>query len=247
MGRPDLDETGRVLKELRLSCAKDLLNATFPDVPADGSRIRFPADRNTDRRLHLLCRSSALTTPLRPQIKKLSPSKNAFLDEILEGGLTSDPLIRAEPFFWLQRLDLGQLFPAFFTAAREDFTSSGCPRTGKKAVLVTTFSFGRLVCSFHEAGIIVKFVWNIQSFVSWRSLFLEILFFLERSWTKTFFVVELLVVRSVFASCWKRTFILLFLSLWKTCSKHLYLFSTILFYQNTILFFAIFFLLITCL
>ena len=62
-------------------------------------------------------------------------------------------------------LDLGQLFPALFAAAREDFSPPGSPRTGKKAVLVTTFSLGRLVCSFHEAGIIMKFVWNIQRFV----------------------------------------------------------------------------------
>jgi hypothetical protein len=61
---------------------------------------------------------------------------------------------------------LGQLFPALFTAARENFSSSGSPRAGKKAVLITTFSFGRLVCSFHEAWIIVKFVYNIQRFIS---------------------------------------------------------------------------------
>lgn len=96
---------------------------------------------------------------------------------MFEGGLTSDPLIRAEPFFWLQRLDLGQLFPALFTAAREDFSPPGCPRTGKKAVLVTTFSLGRLVCSFHEAGIIVKFIRNIQCFVSFLSSFLGDLLF----------------------------------------------------------------------
>ena len=89
----------------------------------------------------------------------------SFLDEMLEGRLPADPLLRAEPFFWLQRLYLGQLFPALFSAARKDFPSSGSPRTGKKAMLVTTFSFGRLVCSFHEARIIVKFVCNIQRFV----------------------------------------------------------------------------------
>jgi len=48
-------------------------------------------------------------------------------------------------------LDLGQLFPALFAPARKDFSSSGSPRTGKEAVLVTTLSLGRLVCSFHEA------------------------------------------------------------------------------------------------
>jgi len=86
-----------------------------------------------------------------PQIKKLSSSELSSLDEIFEGRLPADPLLRAEPLLWLQRLDLGQLFPALFPAAREDFPSSGSPRAGKKAVLVTTFSFGRLVCSFHEA------------------------------------------------------------------------------------------------
>jgi hypothetical protein len=60
---------------------------------------------------------------------------------------------------------LGQFFPALFPAARKDFPSSGSPRAGKKAMLVTTFSLGRLVCSFHEAWIIVKFVCNIQRFV----------------------------------------------------------------------------------
>jgi hypothetical protein len=84
---------------------------------------------------------------------------------MFEGCLPADALIRAEPFFWLQRLYLGQLFPALFPTAREDFSSSGGPRAGKKAVLVATFSFGRLVCSFHEAWIIVKFVCNIQRFV----------------------------------------------------------------------------------
>ena len=70
-----------------------------------------------------------------------------------------------KPFGRLQRLDLGQLFPTLFPAAPKDFSPACGLGAGKKSVLVATFSFGRLVCSFHEAGIIVKFVWNIQRFV----------------------------------------------------------------------------------
>jgi hypothetical protein len=71
-------------------------------------------------------------------------------------------------------LDLGQLFPALFTPPRKDFSSSGSVGAGKKAVLVTTFSLGRLVCSFHEAGIIVKFLWNIQRFFRRNFLFTRV-------------------------------------------------------------------------
>jgi hypothetical protein len=97
-------------------------------------------------------------------------------------------------------LDLGQLFPPFFTARCEDFSSSRRLLSGKIAVLVTTFSFGRLVCSFHEAGIIVKFIQNIQLFVFCdfllspkkspprRPFFMKNI--LVSSWTKIFFVVE---------------------------------------------------------
>ena len=76
---------------------------------------------------------------------------------MFEGCLPADPLIRTEPLLGLQRLYLGQLFPALFTAAREDFPSSGGPRAGKKAVLVTTFSLGRLVCSFHPVKSPIRF------------------------------------------------------------------------------------------
>jgi len=77
---------------------------------------------------------------------------------VFKGCLLADTLIRAEPLLWLQRLYLGQLFPALFTPPGEDFSSPGSINTGKKAVLVTTFSLGGLVCSFHEAEIIVKFL-----------------------------------------------------------------------------------------
>jgi len=94
-------------------------------------------------------------------------------------------------------LDLGQLFPPFFTAAREDFSSPGGPFSGQKAMLVTTFSLGRLVCSFHEARIIVKFVWNIQPFVFFllRRAFPPPLISFSKNifvsaWTKKIFVVE---------------------------------------------------------
>jgi len=74
-------------------------------------------------------------------------------------------------------LDLGQLFPTLFTATRKDLSSSGSPCPGKKAVLVPTFSFGRLVCSFHEAWIIMNFVCNIQRFILVCEEILASLFF----------------------------------------------------------------------
>jgi hypothetical protein len=149
------------------------------------------------------------------------------LDEIFEGCLPADPLIRTEPFFWLQRLNLGQLFPALFPTACKDFPSSGSPRTGKKAVLVTTFSFGRLVCSFHEAWIIVKIVWNIQFFVVllekiglsfFCSPFGEV-FSSERRWTKSFFVVDCPCLNGAFASFFRGE--LLFCRFF-ACGKHVY-------------------------
>ena len=70
-----------------------------------------------------------------------------------------------KPLGRFQRLDLGQFFPTLFPAAPKDFPPACGFGPGKKAVLVATFSFGRLVCSFHEAWIIVKFFCNIQRFV----------------------------------------------------------------------------------
>ena len=141
---------------------KDLPNAAFPNIPPDCRGVRFTTHHDPDHGLCFQRRSFFVVPHTDPQIKKLSSSETPFLDEIFKGCLPADPLIRAEPLFRLQRLYLGQLFPALFATARKDFSSSGCPRSGKKAVLVTTFSFGRLVCSFHEAWIIVKFVCNIQ-------------------------------------------------------------------------------------
>jgi hypothetical protein len=161
----NLHQTNRLLAKLRLLLAKDLSDTAFPNIPPNRCRIRFFTDHDPEHRFffqHVGFFAVALTDP---QIKKLSSSELSALDEIFEGRLPPDPLIRAEPFLWLQRLYLGQLFPALFTAARKDFSSSGSPRAGKKAMLVTTFSLGRLVCSFHEAWIIVKFVCNIQRFI----------------------------------------------------------------------------------
>jgi hypothetical protein len=151
--------------KLRLMVSKNLPNASLPKVPPDRCRLRFPADDNSDRRPLSRHRQLFTVSLANPQVKKLPPSEPTFLDEIFKGCLPADALIRAEPLLWLQRLYLGQLFPALFPTTRKDFPSSGGPRSGKKAVLVTTFSFGRLVCSFHEAWIIVKFVWNIQRFI----------------------------------------------------------------------------------
>jgi len=66
---------------------------------------------------------------------------------------------------------LGQLFPAFSPAAPKHFITAFGPGAGKKAVFRTTFSFGRLVCSFHEAWIIVKFISNIQRIISSKIFF----------------------------------------------------------------------------
>ena len=147
-----------------------------------------------------------------------------FLGEMFEGCLPANPLIRAESRFRFQRLYLGQLFPALFAATRKDFPSSGSPRAGKKAVLVTTFSFGRLVCSFHEAWIIVKFVCNIQRFVLSEqktfsffsgSFLSEKIFYCP--WTKNFFVVECVLWCVAFALILERAFVLSFFLLWITC------------------------------
>ena len=45
--------------------------------------------------------------------------------------------------------NLGQAFPALATAAPEDFSPAFSASSGKEAVLGTTFSFGRLIGSFH--------------------------------------------------------------------------------------------------
>ena len=153
---------------------KDLPDAPFPKIPPDGARIRFPAYHDPDHGFWLRCRFFATLTLANPQIKKLSASEQSFLGKVLESCLPSDALLRTEPLFWLQRLYLGQLFPAFFAAARQDFSSSGSLCSGQKAVFVATFSFGRLIGSFHEARIIVTFLENIQRFV----LFFFFLFFL---------------------------------------------------------------------
>jgi hypothetical protein len=167
-----------------------------------------------------------------PQIKKLPPSKLPPIDKMLEGCLPTDPLLLAEPFFWLQRLYLRQLFPALFTAARKNLASSGSPCAGKKAVLVTSFSFGRLVCSFHEARIIVKFVCNIQRFVSMALRFflpLPLLFSLKKKLfllvDKKFFCCRMpLVLLPVRFLLPERTFILVCFLLWKTCLQAIYYF-----------------------
>ena len=158
MCRPYLHKTNGFLIKMGLLCPEDLPDSSLPKIPSDRSRVRFPAHRDPDHRLGLRLGRLFLASSLSPQVKKLSPRKLSVVDEVFKGCLPPDPLIRAEPLLWLQRLYLGQLFPALFSAARKDFSSSGSPCAGKKAVLVATFSLGRLVCSFHEAGIIVKFL-----------------------------------------------------------------------------------------
>jgi len=153
-----LYQANRFGAKQRLVPPEDLPDASLPPIPTHCGRIRLTAHHDPDHGFLFQSRFPFVVPHANPQIKKLSSSELSSLDEMFEGCLPADPLIRAEPFFWLQRLYLGQFFPALFAAARKDFSSSGCPRAGKKAVLVTTFSFGRLVCSFHEAWIIVKFV-----------------------------------------------------------------------------------------
>jgi len=154
----DLHQTNRFWVKLCLMLPKDLTDTALPKVPPHRCRIRFPVHDNPEHGLFFQSRSSFVVPLGDPQIKKLSSSELSSLDEMFEGRLPADSLIRPEPLLGLQRLYLGQLFPALFAATRKDFPSSGSPRAGKKAVLVTTFSLGRLVCSFHEAWIIVKFV-----------------------------------------------------------------------------------------
>ena len=183
-------QTNRFWVKLRLLLPENLPDTALPKVPSHCGRIRFAAHHDPDHGLLFQSRAFFVVMLADPQIKKLSSSELSSLDEIVEGRLPADPLLRAEPLLWLQRLDLGQLFPALFPAAREDFPSSGSPRAGKKAVLVTTFSFGRLVCSFHEAGIIMKFVWNIQRFV----------FFVFPAFVKDVFFDAFLFRRNTFSS-----------------------------------------------
>lgn len=116
--------------ELRLMLPEDLPDAAFPNIPPHGCRIRFTAHHDPEHRLVVQCRSSRFVPPEGPQIKEFSSSELSSLDEIFEGRLPADPLLRAEPFIWLQRLYLGQLFPALFAATRKDFPSSGSPRAG---------------------------------------------------------------------------------------------------------------------
>jgi len=147
--RSDLDQTYGSPDELPLMFLEDLPDAALPKVPFDGPRIRFPGHHDPDHGLGFRRRLPDLAGLTSPQVKKASPNEISSFGEKLEGCLPADPLIRAEPFLWLQRLYLDQFFPALFPSAPKDFSSPGRPRTGKKAMLITTFSFGRLVSSFH--------------------------------------------------------------------------------------------------
>ena len=48
------------------------------------------------------------------------------------------------------RLDRRQTFPAFSASAAQDFSSSLGSGAGKEAVLIASFSFGRLIGSLHS-------------------------------------------------------------------------------------------------
>ena len=146
----DFDQTNGLSMKLCLSLPEDLPDSPLPKVPPDRFWIRFPAYRDPDHGLCLSRRLFDIAASSGPQIKKLPSSELSFLNETLEGCLPADPLIRAEPVPGLQRLDLGQLFPALFTTTRKDPASALGPRTGKKAVFVPTFSLGRLIGSFNH-------------------------------------------------------------------------------------------------
>ena len=165
--------------------SEDLSDASLPRIPPNRARIRFSAHHDSDHGLCLGPLRLVFAASVSPQVKKLPASKPPLLDEVFKGCLPADTLIRAEPLLWLQRLYLGQLFPALFPAPRKDFSSPCGFGAGKKAVLITTFSFGRLICSFHEAGIIVKFFWNSKPF------FKQVLFFLWPVRSNDFLVIFL--------------------------------------------------------
>ncbi len=140
--------------QLFLLFLEDLPDASLPKIPPDRSRVRFSAHGDPDHRPCFPRQGSEVAASCGPQIKKLPASELSCFDEALEGCLPPDPLIRTEPVHGLQRLDLGQLFPAFFATPRKDFSSTLGARAGKKPVLVPAFSFGRLICSFnHRAGL----------------------------------------------------------------------------------------------
>ena len=69
-----------------------------------------------------------------------------------------------------KELYLRKLFPAFSPSAPKDFSSSLGPCPGKKAVLGSSFSLGRLVSSFHPVRSPIKLARRFSGFSRRRCL-----------------------------------------------------------------------------
>ena len=84
--------------KLRLMLPKDLPDTAFPKISPHCGRIGFPANRDPDHGLiPERCFSFVVPHP-DPQVKKIPSSEFSSLDEMLEGRLPADPLVRAKPF-----------------------------------------------------------------------------------------------------------------------------------------------------
>ena len=103
----NLHQANRFGTKLFLVLAKDLPNAAFPDVTPHRGRIRFTAHHDSDHGFFFRSYPFFVVSPANPQIKKLSSSKLSSLDEMFEGCLSADPLIRSEPLYGPQNLYLG--------------------------------------------------------------------------------------------------------------------------------------------
>ena len=89
--------------KLRLLLPKNLSDAAFPNVPPNRRRIRFTAHHDPDHGFFFQSGFPFVIPLADPDIKKLPSRELSSLDEMFEGCLPADPLIRAEPLFWLQR------------------------------------------------------------------------------------------------------------------------------------------------
>ena len=100
----DFHQTNRFGAKTLLLFPKDFTDASLPKVPAHRGRVRFAADHDPDHGLFFQRLTARVVSLGDPQIKKLSSSELPFLDEMFEGCLPADPLIRAEPLSGFQLL-----------------------------------------------------------------------------------------------------------------------------------------------
>lgn len=128
---------------------KNFSYASFESISLDGACVGSAVYNNSDLGVNLCFFVPQYFLPPNPQRKNCASGKDPCRDKVFEICWFSDPLIRCQPFFLFQRLNLGQLFPAFSSAAPKDFAPALSARPSKKAVFGSTFSFGRLVSSFH--------------------------------------------------------------------------------------------------